>query len=285
MPSPIDLAERKDLSRLVDLVAAMRNAWPAGEPLLVGATARDILLSYAHGIPIQRATFDIDFAVAVETWDHFKKVREALLGSADFAEVSGMPHRLLFKRDTKLDLIPFGGVERPDRTIAWPPKQDEVMHVLGYREAMRDAVDVLLPSGQQIKTVSLPALAVLKIFAWRDRRRRSPGKDAADLWTILCNYLQAGNEDRLYAEHTHLFDEPDYDYLRAGAWLLGRDIRALLDSDADDFALDASIEHLSAEIDPAGPTRLARDMRGAAAQEALNLLIALDAGLKGFRSP
>lgn len=218
MPSHIDLSDRKDLKRLADLLAAIRTAWTAGEPLLVGAMARDILLSYAHGIRIERATLDIDFAVAVETWEEFERLRQQLLDSGDFVEVPEILRRLVFQKDTKLDLIPFDGVERSDRTIAWPPKQDEVMHVLGYREAMRDAAEVLLPDGQRVKVVSLPALATLKLFAWRDRRIRAPRKDAADLWTILSNFLQAGNDDRLYTEATHLFDEPNYDYLRAGAW-------------------------------------------------------------------
>ena len=69
--SPIDLSNRTDLAALVELIAAIRKKWPDGDLLLVGATARDILLSYANGIRIERATLDHDFAVAVADWKEF----------------------------------------------------------------------------------------------------------------------------------------------------------------------------------------------------------------------
>lgn len=36
--------------------------------LLVGATARDVLLTHVHGLASRRATYDVDFAVAVKNW-------------------------------------------------------------------------------------------------------------------------------------------------------------------------------------------------------------------------
>ncbi|MFL9922319.1 hypothetical protein PQR75_45110 [Paraburkholderia fungorum] len=35
-----------------------------------------------------------------------------------------------------LDLVPFGRVEAPQGAIAWPPMEDFVMNVLGFREAV-----------------------------------------------------------------------------------------------------------------------------------------------------
>jgi len=280
----IDLSDRGDLGALTQLVAALRRHSPEGDLLLVGATARDVLLSYAHGIPVPRATLDIDFAVAVAGWDEYFALRKALLDSGAFVEDPRVLHRLVLPPHTKLDLIPFGGIERGDRTIAWPPAENEVMQVIGYREALGDAVTVRLPLGQDVQVVSLRALALLKLFAWRDRHVSAPGKDAADLWLILGNYLDAGNEDRFYAEAAHLLEQADYDYLRAGAWLLGKDIRALLAGE-DDAALRTTLALLATEIDPAGRLLLARDMRRAAAEEALVLLAALHAGMAGERVP
>ena len=51
---------------------------------IVGATARDILLEVHYGIGSKRATKDIDIAVFLENWDQFKRLKEALAGSADF---------------------------------------------------------------------------------------------------------------------------------------------------------------------------------------------------------
>lgn len=280
----IDLSDRTDLTALTGLVAAIRQAWPDRELLLVGATARDVLLSYAHGIPVERATLDIDFAVAVADWEDYLELRNILLAGGVFIEDPRVLHRLLLPPHTKLDLIPFGGVERDDRTIAWPPAGNEVMQVIGYREAMGDAVLVHLPAGQEVRVVSLRALAVLKLFAWRDRHVHTPQKDAADLWLILTHYLEAGNEDRLYADATHLFEAADYDYSRAGAWLLGSDIRELL-SDTDNGALQATMALLATEIDPAGRLLLAREMKRTEVEVALGLLAAMHAGMAGERTP
>jgi predicted nucleotidyltransferase len=44
---------------------------------------------------------------------------------------------------------------------------------------------------------------------------------------ILENYLDAGNRDRLYEGHWDLVDIENFDYVRAGARLLGRDIASI----------------------------------------------------------
>ena len=159
------------------------------------------------------------------------------------------------------------------------------MSLVGYREAMRDSVQILLPDNQQISIVSLAALALLKLFAWRDRRKRSPGKDAQDLAAVLENYLEAGNDDRLYGEFAHLLDFPDYDYIAAGAWILGADMRLLLQGDVNVIALDEVTRLLEPQVDPDGPLHLAADMGPAKVEASLKLLSALLAGLKGSASP
>lgn len=285
MASRIDLSANRDLQLLVDVVGAIRRALPSSRPLLVGAMARDILLSYAHGIRLERATYDIDFAFAVAAWSEFMAMRSALVASGAFAEVDSNLHRLSYREGTRVDFLPFGGVEGKQHTVAWPPDGDVVMNVLGYREALAQAIDVALPGGEQVAVVSLPALAVLKLFAWRDRRRReAPGKDATDLWSVLRNYLEAGNQDRVYTEAAHLLELAGYDHCRAGAWLLGLDMRALL-AHGDGVAKSETIAMLRAESDPDGNLDLARDMRRTDAQMAVDLLRSLLAGLEGQPSP
>lgn len=267
---------------MVDVVAAMRRELPhESRPLLVGAMARDILLSFAHGIRLERATFDIDFAFAVRSWDEFMAMRAALVASGEFQAIENNLHRVLFRGTTRVDILAFGGVEEPDHTIAWPPKGDFVMNVSGYREALSDAIEVLLPCGERIEVVSLPALAALKLFAWRDRRRSAPphGKDAMDLWSVLANYREAGNDERVYDEASHLLDAPDYDYLRAGAWLLGKDVRTML-LRGDGTAFNEALKLLGAEVDSESQD-LARDTRTNDTQLAVDLLRAMHSGLSG----
>ena len=159
------------------------------------------------------------------------------------------------------------------------------MVVLGFREAMEAAVAVKLPGGMEVAVASLPALALLKLFAWADRRYTQPGKDAGDLWLLLRSYLDAGNRERLYDEARHLFEAPAYDDDLAGAWLLGSDARQL--SAPHPGAPSAALVHASALLagnDPEGPVQLAADMGTLDLQHAVDMLGAFRAGLGGARS-
>jgi len=51
---------------------------------LVGATARDIILHYAYGIGVGRATEDIDLGVQVSDWTEFGRLKEGLLQISGF---------------------------------------------------------------------------------------------------------------------------------------------------------------------------------------------------------
>lgn len=62
---------------------------------MVGAMARDLLLQYGAGVPVQRATTDVDLAFAVANWDEFNALRNALLASEWFSE-SRLEHHGLF---------------------------------------------------------------------------------------------------------------------------------------------------------------------------------------------
>lgn len=150
--------------------------------VVVGATARDLLLFHVFGIPTSRATQDVDFAITVETWDVFKSMREALLATKEFGP-SRIEHRLFFKgTDIPIDLIPFGGVAE-DHTIAWPPSKDTMITVAGFEDAMAASIKIRVSSNLTVSVVSLAALTVLKVFAWEDRK--TSDKDALDLYRVI----------------------------------------------------------------------------------------------------
>lgn len=282
--SSFDLSDRGDLRSLAQLVAAIRQAKPDARFLLIGAMARDLLTWYAHGIRAQRATEDVDFAFAVPDWRAYEDLKGALVSSGDFVEASRTAYRLLFAGDRKVDLVPFGGVESPVGQIDWPAPQDTRMVVLGFREAIDSAVELTLPSGVSIAVASLPAQAVLKLFAWGDRRHVQLGKDAADLNFLLRNYLDAGNRERLYSEAAHLLDAEDYDDELAGAWMFGADARQLLIAkDGEDNASLIAALMLLENDTTEGPVHLATDMRALDLQHAVDLLKAFHAGLMGAR--
>jgi predicted nucleotidyltransferase len=65
---------------------------------MVGAMARNLLLHYGCGVPITRATTDIDLAFAVEDWDEFGALRSALLESGSFSPSPSINHKVFHGR-------------------------------------------------------------------------------------------------------------------------------------------------------------------------------------------
>lgn len=226
----LDFSQRTELGLHAQVIAEVQAVADALgiTPLIVGAFARDLHLVYAHQIPVVRQTEDIDLALALDGWSAFEQMRTRLVDSGRFAETMSA-HRLRYGA-LPIDLVPFGLVERADRTIAWPPQGDVVMDVFGFEESQRVAIDVLLPAGVRARLVTLPALALLKLVCWQDRHVRWPRKDASDLQLIVASYLHAGNEARLWDEFVHWTQDDDFDYDASGARMLGHDIAPLLDA-------------------------------------------------------
>ena len=73
----LDLATKSELKWLAALVHDMNTVVPGIDLLLVGATARDVLLSYAHGITLLRATHDVNLAFAVADWSELLSLNSA----------------------------------------------------------------------------------------------------------------------------------------------------------------------------------------------------------------
>ena len=196
--------------------------------MLVGATARDVLLTHVFGLRITRATRDIDFAVAVKDWAQFDALRAGLVERNTFKDDGRAKQRLYYRapRDTfdyPIDLVPFGAITSGSKEIAWPPDLAIIMNVAGYDDVLAAAEHVEFAPGFIQKVVSVAGLAILKIVAWADRGKENP-KDAQDLIHIIDSYAEAGNMDRIY-EEKGVIDAGEYDPDAAGAYLLGLDIR------------------------------------------------------------
>ena len=252
----LDFSNRTELNYLAELARAFGAAAEDTPYFLAGATARDLLLEHAHGINPGRNTRDVDLALMVGDWPAFESLRSRLINSGRFAPLGTTLHKLRFDDTYELDLIPFGAIEEADRTIAWPPDGGIVMGVFGFREVYDDTLLMQLPGGETMRIVSLPALVVLKLVAWEERRWRRPGTDAHDLALILRHYLDAGNHERLHTEAPHLVEAPDFDYEHAGAWLLGHDMARLL----PDSAHPRIANLLNRESDADGAVRLVGDL-------------------------
>jgi len=196
--------------------------------MLVGATARDILLTHVFGLASRRATYDVDFAIAVKDWHQFEAMKMRLNSRGTFKSERAAAQRLYYQGvdgglDYPLDLVPFGGIAQGSNEIAWPPDMKTIMNIAGYDDVLAAAELVTFAPGFDAKVVSLAGLAILKLVAWSDRGRDNP-KDAHDLIHLINSYAEAGNVDRLYEEEG-VIEAGGYDPELAGAYLLGKDIR------------------------------------------------------------
>ena len=71
---------------------------------IVGATARDMILSMGYGIDISRATADIDLGINVSSWDEFNQLKEALENTGMFAQ-SRARQRLVYNNSIPVELF------------------------------------------------------------------------------------------------------------------------------------------------------------------------------------
>lgn len=256
-----NLSAKLDLQPLAQVVRPLQAVAAARDVafFLMGAAARDVMLLHVHGVDTQRRTEDMDFGVMVQDWVAFESLRQALIDGGEFEAVSNdATHKLRHTRSNyPLDIVPFGGVERADRTLAWPPAETTVFDCFGMREAMQASHEVLLPQGFLVRVPSLAALALLKITAWQDRKRTHPGRDAGDLMLYLRHYLDCDRYDHAALNHPDLFEMADYEHEVAGAALLGRDLQRLL----DEAARARVLEILQPEADEQGPRLLAQQSR------------------------
>jgi predicted nucleotidyltransferase len=222
---PIDPITVEILSEVASAAAA-----EGVDHMLVGATARDLLLTHVFGLEVRRATHDLDFAVAVKDWEQFDALRAGLLSRNTFKNRERAKQRLYYKGkqdeyDYPIDLIPFGAISKGSNEIAWPPDLQTIMNVAGYEDVSAAAELVEISPGLIQKVVSIAGLGILKIVAWSDRGRNNP-KDAQDLVFIMDSYTSAGNHDRVY-DLDDVLEAGNHDPDVAGVYLLGLDMRRI----------------------------------------------------------
>lgn len=195
--------------------------------VVVGASARDIVLHYGYDVPIQRATRDIDFGIQVSGWPAFHGLRDELIENG-FSE-TGAFHRLISPEGIPVDVVPFGGLQDEDSNIQWPPEGDFEMNVLGFQEVCNNAKMVRI---QDEPVVDIPVatpegMAILKIIAWMDRERSARKKDAKDLVYLLATYEKIPSiNDELYKDQ-ELMQQYDWDIELASAHQLGIDAESI----------------------------------------------------------
>lgn len=223
---PVDFVE---IFRNVSLVTLSLGI----DSFLIGAIVRDLIFEYVYEANIRRKTEDIDFGIAVSSWDEYKQLRNALIETKRFRNDAKQEQRVWWiggAIEIRVDLVPYGGIASQNAEIQFPPDGSFSMSTLGFRE-VADNLIILRVDDFEIRMASLPGLALLKFVAYNDRPNERQ-RDVQDIWFMGWNYMNAGNGDRLYSTDSDLLDE-NFDYRIVGARLLGRDIASLLNEDTN----------------------------------------------------
>lgn len=209
--------------------------------LVIGAAARDLVV-HAPTERSRRATLDLDVAIAVDR-SQFQTFTRGL------TRVRNSEHKFLML-GVEVDVVPFGPIET-NRAVEL--NDGHRLDVNGLAEAATTAVRVLLRDGLVVDVASLPAQAVLKVLAWRDRHDKNP-KDGADLQEIL----EAAGHGR-HADETWncepALEWANYDIYLASAFRVGRVA-------AEPFTEQDGCAVLDVLRDPVLAERLARHMGG-----------------------
>ncbi len=255
--SSLDITGKIDRNTL-DAVETINNVMKSVNLpfFIIGATARDFILEHYHNISPYRATLDIDLGVRVSQWDNFSKLKQGLIETGRFKGIREI-NRLEHVDNLYIDLIPFGPIAAPGSTVSWPPNGDIVMSVLGFEEAFQNSITVTLRSNPllQVKVVTLAGLSVMKLVSWKDKYPER-AKDASDLALIIKSYTDAGNIERIFEELSEYVDSDQFDYVSAGARLLGRDMSAIMSNETKKVILDV----LNYEIGEQDQPKLIIDM-------------------------
>lgn len=219
---------------------------------VIGATARDIILSNLHDLTPDRKTDDLDIAIAISDWSQFQAIEKALPEKEGFKKSKEQKQRFIYNGIYVVDIVPFGEVAKDDGNIYWPPDETIAMSVWGFPEMANSTINIEIDGEFSIKIASLPGLFILKLVAWKDRYLFA-SKDAYDMALLLTNYLDI-NTERAVQDHYDLYEADDFDPVIAGAQLMARDVKLLVRN--SEKTLTYLREIISTEIELAEESKL-----------------------------
>lgn len=179
---------------LFDTLLALHDTfWGMGLNLyVVGAAARDIMVSLMGVQDTPRATMDLDVAVALSDWSQFDAVKEALCSNNFVKDTPKQRFHFLGKggnNNYEVDIVPFGPIAE-DEAVAWPPEGDPTMSVRCFSDVMAHAERITVGGLINIYIASLPGQFFIKLDAWFDRHLLV-NKDAKDMYYMADNYFLA----------------------------------------------------------------------------------------------
>jgi len=196
----LNISGKIDQNTIESLGIVDEVAKKIGTPyLVVGATARDMLMHFGYGAAVQRATADLDFAIQLPDWETYASITDRLVVFG--FKRSKQQQRLFGPGAMPIDLVPFGGVADDSSNIRWPPTGETVMDVTGFQDAYASSIQVTVRETPvlNIPIASPQGQVLLKLIAWSDRDADLRQKDAKDIAYLLMNYqIVGGVLERLY---------------------------------------------------------------------------------------
>ncbi|UAA39282.1 nucleotidyl transferase AbiEii/AbiGii toxin family protein [Paraneptunicella aestuarii] len=202
--------------------------------LVIGATARDIILHHGFKADIERGTRDIDFAIQVQSWEQFEQLKAKLLDNG-FILHKEKAHQFITTvpngEEWEIDIIPFGNIADDDQAITWPPKHDIAMKVTAFKEAFDNALNVTIVDNPslEIKVASPAGMLLLKLISWLEREPGIRGKDAMDIYYLTKHYSKIPEIiNAIYDEG--FMENQDYDEHKACTMKLANDARSIADN-------------------------------------------------------
>lgn len=222
----------------------------------------------------KRRTEDVDFAVECADWETFHELAREMIAQGIEQIDRRVLHKFRHPNGSEIDVVPFGGVEAPDRTLTWPPDGDRVMNLMGFAEALAATVPVRLPGDVEVQIVTPAGLGLHKLLAWEDRGSVHRGKDAPDFYAIGKHYLRIRRPPLTEGQEALLLEDHEFEEQLAGGGLLGRDMAVL----APEFVQAAIASILERESDPDGRLALVRDLAPRNPEAGLAFVEAVRAG-------
>lgn len=175
-----------------------------------------------QGIKPSRGTKDIDFAVMISEMIEYESIRIALLNHG-FTQTAAPWTYYSSTFQVSIDILPFGEVEE-NHTVNFNERHTD-LHVLGFREVLKDAVAVCIE--EKIAHVPpLPGMVILKLIAWSDRPEYREN-DLSDILRIIEHYYRLA-WDEIVENHHDALDREPFDEKIIAAEVLGRNARMYL---------------------------------------------------------
>lgn len=248
--------------------------------LVVGATARILLLENVYGWPAGLGTQDVDFAVLVGDWNHYEALCAQLFEQPGVEANKRPAKRFRTKRGFLFDLLPYGGVEENDKQVFWPPDRDYLMTVRGFAGAARDAVNIRVNGELDVSVASPAGLCALKLFAWEERHAQEIGRDAKDIAYLFRNIERWLPAESLFEDRLVELEDAEYDARLAALDILGQQVSFLLENGERVFLK----ELMENEVEQHTDGQLLRDLqRYLAPDEPSRIADMLTAFLRGLK--